>query len=282
MIEQSQIPIMHACDALALSKPTYYRWRTKQEGDHDRALRPVVHEIALEFPFYGYRRVTKELHHRGERINHKRVLRLMREEKLLCRRKKPWKPITTQSNHGLAIYPNLVKDLTVTRLNQVWVADITYIHLPKEFVYLAVILDLFSRKCVGWALDRSIDAQLALEALHKAIAARRHLGLADMIHHSDRGVQYASKAYVDLLVSQGIAVSMSGRGNAYDNAFAESFMKTLKVEEVYINEYATFDEAYANIKQFIDRVYNEKRLHSSIGYKSPAKFEQEVLNISLT
>ena len=282
MIEQSQLPITHACDALALSKPTYYRWRIRQEKDHDTALRPVMHEIALEFPFYGYRRVTKELHHRGERINHKRVLRLMREEELLCRRKKRFKPITTQSNHGLAVYPNLVKDVAVTRLNQIWVADITYIHLQREFVYLAVILDLFSRKCIGWGLSRSIDTQLALEALRRAIAARQNLGFAGLIHHSDRGVQYASQAYVDQLAAKGISISMSSTGNAYDNAFAESFMKTLKVEEVYINEYATFDEAYANIKQFIDRVYNEKRLHSSIGYKSPAKFEQEVLNISLT
>ena len=282
MIEQSQLPITHACDALALSKPTYYRWRIRQEKDHDTALRPVMHEIALEFPFYGYRRVTKELHHRGERINHKRVLRLMREEELLCRRKKRFKPITTNSNHGLAVYPNLVKDVAVTRLNHVWVADITYIHLPREFVYLAVVLDLFSRKCIGWGLSRSIDTQLALEALRKAIAARQNLGFAGLIHHSDRGVQYASQAYIDQLAAKGISISMSGKGNAYENAFAESFMKTLKVEEVYINEYATFDEAYANIKQFIDRVYNEKRLHSSIGYKSPAKFEQEVLNISLT
>ena len=206
----------------------------------------------------------------------------MREEELLCRRKKRFKPITTNSNHGLAVYPNLVKDVAVTRLNHVWVADITYIHLPREFVYLAVVLDLFSRKCIGWGLSRSIDTQLALEALRKAIAARQNLGFAGLIHHSDRGVQYASQAYIDQLAAKGISISMSGKGNAYENAFAESFMKTLKVEEVYINEYATFDEAYANIKQFIDRVYNEKRLHSSIGYKSPAKFEQEVLNISLT
>lgn len=282
MIEQSQLPIIHACDALALSKPTYYRWRTQQDGDYDHSLRPIIHDIALEFPFYGYRRMTKELHNRGEHVNHKRVLRIMRQEKLLCRRKKRFKPITTQSNHGLAVYPNLVKDLAVTRLNRAWVADITYIHLPRGFAYLAVILDLLSRRCVGWGLSRDIDTQLTLEALNRAIAARQHLGFTDLIHHSDRGVQYASQAYVALLTAHGIAISMSGKGNAYDNAFAESFMKTLKVEEVYINEYATFDEAYTNIKQFIDLVYNEKRLHSSIGYKSPVKFEQEVLNISLT
>lgn len=282
MIEQSPLPVVHACDALALSKPTYYRWKTKQETDRDAAVRPAMHEIALEFPCYGYRRMTKELHQREKHVNHKRVLRLMREEKLICRRKKRFKPVTTNSNHGFALYPNLVKDAAVTQLNQVWVADITYIYLPQEFVYLAVILDLFSRKCIGWAMSRSIDTQLALEALNRAIAARQRLGFHGLIHHSDRGVQYASHAYVDQLALHGIAVSMSGKGNAYDNAFAESFMKTLKVEEVYINEYATFDEACTNIKQFIDRVYNEKRLHSSIGYKSPAKFEQEVLNISLT
>lgn len=282
MIEQSTLPVTYACNALGLSKPTYYRWRTIQKIDRNKALRPAMHEIALEFPCYGYRRMTKELHQRGKHVNHKRVLRLMREEKLLCRRKKRFKPVTTNSNHGFAVYPNLIKSVAVTRLNQVWVADLTYIHLPREFVYLAVILDLCSRKCIGWGLSRSIDTQLTLEALNRAIAARQHLGFSGLIHHSDRGVQYASQAYVDLLAAHGIGVSMSSKGNAYDNAFAESFMKTLKVEEVYINEYATFDDAYTNIKQFIDRVYNKKRLHSSIGYKSPEKFEQEVLNISLT
>jgi transposase InsO family protein len=162
------------------------------------------------------------------------------------------------------------------------VSDITYIYLPLGFAYLAAILDIFSRKCIGWCLGKNIDAQLTLDALDMAIVARKHLGLSETIHHSDRGVQYASQAYTDRLKEFGIVISMSGKGNAYDNAFAESFIKTLKVEEVYINEYETFEEAYANIKHFIELVYNEKRLHSSIGYVPPNEFENEVLNIKVS
>lgn len=234
-------------------------------------------QIALEFPKYGYRRVTKALHRQGEQVNHKRVHRIMKENNLLVRRKK-FRPITTQSGHGMKVYPNLARDLVVTNLNHLWVSDITYIYLPLGFAYLAAILDIFSRKCIGWGLGKNIDAQLTLDALDIAIASRQHLGFSDLIHHSDRGVQYASQVYIDSLKEFGIVISMSGKGNAYDNAFAESFMKTLKVEEVYINEYETFEEAYANIKHFIELVYNEKRLHSSIGYVPPAEFEAEILN----
>jgi len=201
----------------------------------------------------------------------------MKENNLLVRRKK-FRPITTQSGHGMKVYPNLARDLVVTNLNHLWVSDITYIYLPLGFAYLAAILDIFSRKCIGWGLGKNIDAQLTLDALDIAIASRQHLGFSDLIHHSDRGVQYASQVYIDSLKEFGIVISMSGKGNAYDNAFAESFMKTLKVEEVYINEYETFEEAYANIKHFIELVYNEKRLHSSIGYVPPAEFEAEILN----
>jgi transposase InsO family protein len=206
----------------------------------------------------------------------------MHAENLLCRRKKRFRPVTTQSNHGYRTYPNLAKDLEVTGLNQLWVADITYIRLLREFVYLAIIEDIFSRKCIGWNLGRDIDTQLTLGALNMAVFERVGLGFSNLIHHSDLGVQYAADEYVEKLSELDIKISMSRKGNVYDNAFAESFMKTLKVEEVYMNEYETFQDALKNIKRFIEEVYNEKRLHSSIGYTSPNKFEREVLNITLT
>ena len=278
MIEATSLPKEKACKAFEVSKQGFYKWKKREPlPDSDDNVLESMMQIALEFPKYGYRRVTKALHRQGEQVNHKRVHRIMKENNLLVRRKK-FRPVTTQSGHGLKIYPNLAKDLVVTKLNQLWVSDITYIYLPLGFAYLAAILDIFSRKCIGWCLGKNIDAQLTLDALDMAIASRQHLGLSELIHHSDRGVQYASQVYIDLLKEFGIVVSMSGKGNAYDNAFAESFMKTLKVEEVYINEYGTFEEAYANIKHFIELVYNEKRLHSSIGYVPPAEFEAEILN----
>lgn len=185
--------------------------------------------------------------------------------------------MTTDSNHNYNIYPNLIGNLEVTGLNQVWVADITYIRLVQEFIYLAAIIDIFSRKCIGWVLSREINTMLTLNALKMAISKRKSLGLKNLIHHSDRGVQYASNEYVELLQRYGIEISMSRGGNPYDNAFAETFMKTLKVEEVYINEYETFEDAYKNIKHFIDLVYNKKRLHSGLGYVPPEEFEKEVL-----
>jgi len=171
--------------------------------------------------------------------------------------------------------------VVLTGINQLWVADITYVHLLHECVYLAVIIDVYSRKCIGWELSRRIDAELVLNALDMAIDARLEFGISGLTHHSDHGVQYACDEYVNRLNELGIRISMSRRGNPYDNAFAESFMKTLKVEEVYLKEYKTFDEAYNNIKQFIEVVYNNKRLHSSIGYLPPVEFEAKVLNISL-
>ena len=278
MIEAASLPKEKACKAFDVSRQGFYKWKTREPFQNsDKKLLELMREIALEFPKYGYRRITKALHRQGKLANHKRVHRIMKENNLLVRRKK-FRPITTQSGHGLKVYPNLAKDLIVTKLNQLWVSDITYIYLPLGFAYLAAILDIFSRKCVGWYLGKNIDSQLALDALDMAIAARQYIGFSELIHHSDRGVQYASQNYVDRLKQFGIAISMSGKGNAYDNAFAESFIKTLKVEEVYINEYRTFEEAFVNIKHFIDLVYNEKRLHSSIGYKPPTEFEQEVLN----
>lgn len=278
MIETTVLPIEKACNAFEISKQGFYKWKNREPPvNTDLSMLTEIRVIAAEFTKYGYRRVTAELHRRSKIVNHKKVYRIMKENNLIVRKKR-FKPITTHSGHGLKVYPNLAKSLVLTKLNQLWVADITYIHLPEGFAYLAALLDIFSRKCVGWSMDISADTQLTLNALNKAILARRHLGLIGLIHHSDRGVQYASQEYVNKLNEEGIAISMSGKGNAYDNAFAESFMKTLKVEEVYIKEYRTFEEAYANIKHFIELVYNEKRLHSRIGYKPPAEFESEILN----
>jgi transposase InsO family protein len=201
----------------------------------------------------------------------------MKEDNLLCVRKK-FRIMTTDSNHNLPVFPNLAKGINVTKLNQLWVADITYVQLQREYVYLAAIIERFSRKCIGWDLSRRIDGVLAMNALAMAISERKSLGFGELVHHSDQGVQYASHEYVDLLKKQGIRVSMSRRGNPYDNAFAESFMKTLKAEEVYMKEYRTFDEAYVNLKEFIEEVYNSKRLHSSIGYVPPNEFEAMILN----
>jgi transposase InsO family protein len=197
----------------------------------------------------------------------------MREDNLLCLRRRAFVR-TTDSDHKLPVYPNLAKDVKLNRLNQLWVADITYIRLMCEFVYLAVILDAFSRRVIGWALGRTLEADLTVEALRKAISRGRvEPGL---VHHSDRGIQYASKAYTEMLSAHDIRISMSRRGNPYDNAKAESFMKTLKYEEVYRTEYRDYRDARRQIGQFIESVYNRKRLHSSLGYLSPAEFEQSL------
>jgi transposase InsO family protein len=283
MIDKNEIPIRDACKSFQIGKSSFYKWKNNgTQEDIDRHLRKEIEGIATEFPFYGYRRISKELKRRDLLVNHKKVLRLMKEDNLLCRRKKAFRPVTTDSDHSYNIYPNLAKDLMVTGLNQLWVSDITYVRLPCGFAYLAAIEDVFSRKCVGWNLGLCIDTELALKALQMAITNRKKIGFAKLIHHSDRGVQYASNEYVDLLVQNGISTSMSRSGNPYDNAFAESFNKTLKVEEVYINEYETFEDALKNIRRFIEVVYNKKRLHSSIGYVPPEEFEKEVLKTIVT
>jgi len=280
MIQQSLLPVTKISEALDVTSRGYYKWRNrKNHSDGNISIRKGIHEIALEFPKYGYRRVMHELRRRGEAVNHKRILRLMREENLLVRRKK-YKPKTTQSNHGLPKYKNLIQDFTLIGINQVWVSDITYIRLGKGFVYLAVIMDLFSRRCIGWALSRNPDSQLTLDALNRAIALRGNV--TGCIHHSDQGVQYAAYAYVQRLREAGMKPSMGEVGNSYENAHAESFFKTLKNEEVWMNEYETIEDVFCNIKQFIEEVYNKKRLHSSIGYKPPFEYEKEqILNTSI-
>lgn len=271
------LPISRSCRALEVSRSGYYKWRTKQEiiSFDDMDLRNQIQRIALEFPGYGYRRITAELQNLGYVVNRKRVLRLMRQDNLLCLKKK-FKPVTTDSNHGLPVYPNLLKSTKITGLNQVWASDITYIQLLHENIYLAVILDLYSRKCIGWELSRNIESLLVLNALSKALDNRWSESIHGIVHHSDQGVQYASRDYVECLKQHEIQISMSRKGNPYDNAFAESFIKTLKVEEVYLNEYGTFEDAYRNIWRFIEKVYNHKRLHSALDYRSPEQFEMEV------
>jgi putative transposase len=233
-----------------------------------------IEAICFDFHGYGYRRVTQQLHYDGFQINHKKVLRLMRESDLLCRIKRKWVR-TTNSNHGLPIYRNLIKDRPVTGINQVWLADITYIRIRHMFVYLAAILDAFSRKVIGYAVSRSMDSNLVLAALQIAIANRKP-GIG-VIHHSDRGVQYASIEYTDVLKKHGFQISMAGKGNPYDNATMESFFKTLKHEEVYLYEYETLSDVENRLPYFIEQVYNLKRLHSSLGYMSPVKYEALVL-----
>ena len=233
-------------------------------------LRDQMQRIALEWPSYGYRRITHELGRRGFAVNHKRVLRMMREDNLLCVRRRAFLA-TTDSRHSLPVYPNLAGKMTVTAINQLWVADITYIRLRSEFVYLAVVLDAFSRRVIGWALGRTLVAELALRALRMALDERRPG--PGLVHHSDRGVQYASWAYTDLLTQHQAVISMSRKGNPWDNGWCESFMKTLKCEEVNINEYRDWEEVLACIGEFIEVVYNRKRLHSALGYVPPAEFE---------
>lgn len=260
------------CQMMGLSRASYYRWLgPRPESPVEMELRDAMQKIALEFPSYGYRRITAEMHRRGFEVNHKRVLRLMREDNLLCIRHKAF-VVTTNSQHDLPIYPNLAPQITPTGVNQLWVADITYIRLLKEFIYLAVLLDAFSRRVIGWALGRTLEAELALSALRMALRQRQPE--PELVHHSDRGVQYASHEYTDLLKHHGIRISMSRRGNPYDNAACESFMKTLKYEEVYRTEYRDLADAYAGIGEFIERVYNKQRLHSALGYVPPAEFEQ--------
>jgi len=269
------LSIFQMCQTLFVSRAGYYRFReTPFKGDPDMGLRHQIQEIALEMPRYGYRRITRELLRQRVKVNHKKVLRLMREDNLLCLRKRKFVR-TTDSRHGFEVYPNLVPGLLVDDLDQLWVADITYIRLMVEFVYLAVILDAFSRRCIGWSLGHTLEEELTLDALRMALSQRRvHPGL---IHHSDRGVQYAGTGYTDLLKEHGILISMGRRGNPYDNAQAESFIKTLKYEEVYLFEYRDMAEAKTRIGHFLERVYNEKRLHSAIGYLPPAEFEQKLI-----
>jgi putative transposase len=260
------------CQMTGISRAGYYRWGVPRPAiPVEMELRDAMQQVALEFPSYGYRRITAELNRRGFSVNHKRVLRMMRQDNLLCLRHKAF-VVTTDSRHRLPVYANLARDLVPSQVNQLWVADITYIRLRIEFIYLAVVLDAFSRRVIGWALGRSLEAGLAVSALRMAL--RQRCPNPGLVHHSDRGVQYASIEYTDLLKQHQIQISMSRKGNPYDNASCESFRKTLKYEEVYRNEYRDQADAYPQIGEFLERVYNQRRLHSALGYVPPAEFEQ--------
>lgn len=265
-----QLSLRRLCALFGVNRAWYYAVQQEAVDAAETALRDAIERVVLDFPGYGYRRVTKALQREGWTVNHKHVLRLMREECLLCQLQRRFVP-TTDSRHGYHTYPNLLAEAILTAPDQAWVADITYIHLPTAFAYLAAILDAFSRRVVGWELSRCIDTRLTLAALERVLALREPP--AGLIHHSDRGVQYASADYVARLEAVGAQISMSAKGNPYDNAKAESFFKTLKREEVYLKEYRTFAEAEANIQTFIEDVYNTKRLHSSLGYRPPTEFE---------
>ncbi len=265
------------CELGSVSRAGFYRhWEERAPRQADTAVRDEIQKVAIEKRFYGYRRVRQELQHRGRIVNAKRVLRLMREDNLLCLRTQRFIPPTTDSRHGWRIWPNLARGLQTQNINELWVADITYVRLNEEFVYAAVVLDAHSRRVIGWALARHLGASLALEALHMALDERKPK--SGLIHHSDRGIQYACADYLTLLANHGIQPSMSRAGNPYDNAKAESFMKTLKQEQVRGHHWRDLDALRSDLETFFETTYNRQRLHSSLGYKTPAAFEQQLLN----
>jgi len=268
--------IQRLCRLGGVSRAGYYRsFEINQPARADADMRDHIQRISLARRHYGYRRIAAQLRREGHVVNAKRVLRLMREDNLLCLRAKPFVPRTTDSRHGFSVVPNLTRGLIPTALDQIWVADITYVRLAEEFGYLAIVLDAFSRKVIGWAIATHPRAELAIAALDMAITARRPAP-GSLIHHSDRGVQYASNDYAARLRAQGIQASMSRVGNPYDNAKAESFMKTLKAEEVNASAYRDLADAEARIGVFIEQVYNLQRLHSALDYRSPQEYEQNL------
>jgi len=270
---QGSLSIERMCQLAQVSRAGFYRYlQDRTPVEEEMQVRSTIQAIAVEHRRrYGYRRITAELRRRGMLVNHKRVARIMREDNLLAVQPRTFR-VTTDSAHDLEVFLNLARRMKLTGINQLWVADITYIRLQREFVYLAVILDAFSRKVVGWALDRSLASRLAIAALEHAIAKR--LLAPGLVHHSDRGVQYASAAYVTLLQAHHMIPSMSRPANPYDNASCESFMKTLKREEIYANAYRTLEDLATNIEQFIEAYYNRCRLHSALGYRPPEEFER--------
>ena len=272
---QGSLSIEQMCRLSGVSRAGFYRSLQEQMPmEEDMEVRSVIQQIAVEHRRrYGYRRIAAELRRRGMLVNHKRVARIMREDNLLAVQPRAF-VVTTNSQHKLEVYLNLASRMKLTGINQLWVADITYIRLHREFVYLAVILDAWSRKAVGWELDRTLAARLAIAALEKALGERKPP--PGLVHHSDRGVQYASDDYVRTLSRHEMIPSMSRPANPYDNASCESFMKTLKREEIYANQYQDLDDLRTNVDAFIEQYYNRQRLHSALGYRPPEEFEQAV------
>jgi len=262
------------CRLAGVSRATFYRqWRQSAPRQEETGLRDVIQRLALANRHYGYRRIGALLGREGWQVNHKRVLRMMGEDNLLCLRNRPFVPRTTDSRHSWRVVPNLARGMELTAVNQLWVADITLLHLAEQFAYLAVVLDAFSRKVIGWALELHLRASLAVDALEMAISARDPVP-GSLVHHSDRGVQYACSRYSDVLNAHGIQPSMSRVGNPYDNARAESFMKTLKQEEVEGMAYRDVSDARRRIASFIEEVYNRQRLHSALDYLTPVEYEK--------
>jgi putative transposase len=271
------LSITRMVDLGGVSRSSLYRYAEDgaMEPDRDMDLRDSIQRIALEWPSYGRPRITAALRRQGWTVNPKRVYRLLRQDNLLCIRNRKFVVTTTDSDHGRRVYPNLAGQMSLSGINQLWVADLTYIRLETEFVYLAVVIDAFSRRVIGWALDRTMEDDLTLAALRMALELRRPA--AGWVHHSDRGSQYASGDYTDLLKAHDCQISMSHKASPWENAGCESWMKTLKYEEVYRQEYRDLFEARASLARFIDKVYNQKRLHSALGYRPPVEFEQALL-----
>lgn len=279
MRPQAHLTIESMCRLAQVSRAGFYRyWQESEPRVEETELRSQVQQIVVAHRRnYGYRRVTRELRAQGWAVNHKRVARIMAEDNLLCVRRRRFL-LTTDSKHDLRVYFNLAARMELSGIDQLWVADLTYIRLREQFVYLAVVLDAFSRRVVGWALDESLHVPLALQALRKALQSRRPA--PGLVHHSDRGIQYASQDYVALLLEHGLAPSMSRAGNPYDNARCESFMKTLKQEEIYTREYRDRADLEAHIGHFLEQYYNRRRLHSALNYRSPEQFEQSLVQTS--
>ena len=274
---QGELGIDRMCRLGGVSRGGYYRhWQASAPRREETELSDAIQGLALAHSHYGYRRIAALLGRAGWRVNHKRVLRLMREDNLLCLRARPFVPQTTDSKHGWRVVPNLARGMELTGLDQLWVADITYVHLAEEFGYLAIVLDAFSRRVVGWTFETHLRAELAIAALEMAIGQRRPAP-GSLIHHSDRGVQYACDDYTAILKTHDIRASMSRVGNPYDNAKAESFMKTLKHEEVHAGDYRDVTDARRRIGAFIGEVYNRQRIHSALDYLSPEEYERKIL-----